>query len=58
MKLSKPASVSEAMATTPRKQKLGVDDIVVGRGVRARMEDMSIREHEGKNEEGSSKMAL
>jgi len=58
MKPSKPASVSQAMASTPRKRKLGVDDIVVGRGVRPRMEDMSIGEHEGEKGEGSSKMVL
>jgi hypothetical protein len=58
MKLSKPASVSQGMASTPHKRKLGVDDIVVGHGVRPRMEDMSIGEHEGEKGEGSSKMVL
>jgi hypothetical protein len=58
LKPSKSASESHGMVSTPRKRKLGVDDIVVGRGVRARMENMSIGENEGENGEGSSKMVL
>ena len=58
MKPSKSASAFQGMATTPRKRKVGVDDIVVGRGVRPRMQDMSIGEKEGEKEGESSKMVL
>ena len=58
MKPSKSASVFQGMAATPRKCKVAVDDIIVGRGIRPRMQDMSIGGNEGEEGEGSSKMAL
>jgi len=58
LKPSKSASESHGIVPMPRKRKLGVDDIVVGRGVRARMENMSIGENEGEKGGESSKMVL
>jgi hypothetical protein len=58
MKLSKRASAPGEMTTTPRKRKVAASDIVIGRGVRPRMEDMSIGGEGGGKEGGSSKMVL
>ena len=56
MKLKR-ALVPQEMATTPRKRKVDVSDIVVSRGVRPRMENMSIGGEEGGTGGGeSSKM--
>ncbi|KIM71745.1 hypothetical protein PILCRDRAFT_16770 [Piloderma croceum F 1598] len=59
MKLSKRMSVPQESVTTPRKRKVDVSDIVVSRGVRPRMENMSIGGREGGEGVGeSSKMIL
>ena len=58
MKPSKSASVFQGMAATPRKCKVGIDNIVVGYGVRPHMQDMSIGENEGEKGGESSKMVL
>ena len=58
MKPSKTASAFQGMVATPRKRNVNIDDIIVGRGVRPCMQDMSIGENEGKNGRESSKMAL
>jgi hypothetical protein len=58
MKLSKRKLVPQE-TTTPRKRKVDVSDIVVTRGVRPRMENMSIGGEEGGIGGGeSSKMML
>ncbi|KIM83356.1 hypothetical protein PILCRDRAFT_7287 [Piloderma croceum F 1598] len=58
MKPSKSVSELQDMTITPRKCKVSIDDIIVGRGVRARMQDMSIGESEGGKVGESSKMVL
>ena len=59
IKLSKRMSVPQESATTPRKRKVDVSDIVVSRGVRPHMENMSIGGREGGEGVGeSSKMIL
>ena len=56
MKPSKSVSELQDTTITPRKRKVGVDDIIVGHGVRARMQDMSIGESEGGKAGECSKM--
>ncbi|KIM84225.1 hypothetical protein PILCRDRAFT_6500 [Piloderma croceum F 1598] len=59
MKLSKRMLVPQESVTTPRKRKVDVSDIIVSRGVRPRMENMSIGGREGGEGVGeSSKMIL
>jgi len=58
MKPSKKALAFQGMVATPRKRKVGVEDIIVGRGVRPRMQDMSMGGNKGEGGGESSKMAL
>lgn len=58
MNLSKHASPSEETVNAPRKRKVGISDIVVSRGVRPCMENMSLSEDEGEGGGESPKMVL